>query len=372
MKRVVFLVLILCSLVLSLGAQTRGDAYESNNSASAAYPLKPGRYNLTFTSGDVDWFSFQVSPAAVIRVYTEGGLDTYLSLYGPDASDLEIDSDDDGGDSYNARLSASLEAGTYYIEAVPYGEDAGSYTLVLETVEFSADGMEPNNNRAQAKTLNISRPPSALNLFPANDYDWFKLNLGAFQYRNGEALVISTTGDIDTYMTLYQGDTIAAENDDEPGGNGNARIAFIPERGSDYYIMVRGYDDGVVGEYGIAVETTTLEFDQYEPNNTRAQATAISPGQTLSGNALADYDMADWFSFTITQPGTYAIGTTGGLDSVISLYDRGDNLLESDDDSGSNNNALIEIRLEPGTYYVEVSQYGGSQYEEYSFYVRPR
>jgi hypothetical protein len=111
-----------------------------------------------------------------------------------------------------------------------------------------------------------------------------------------------------------------------------------------------------------------VEFDQYEPNNIRDQATGISVGQRLSGNALADYDPVDWFTFSVTQPGVYSIGTTGGMDTVITLYS-GSEELDSDDDSGDNNNALIVINLERGTYYAEVTQYGEG-YGEYSFFVR--
>jgi hypothetical protein len=59
------------------------------------------------------------------------------------------------------------------------------------------------------------------------------------------------------------------------------------------------------------------------------------------------------------------------MDTTITLYDESDRELYSDDDSGNNYNALIETRLERGTYYVKVSQYG-SEYGEYSFYVRQR
>lgn len=374
MKKQILFVLILCFVILSLGAQTRGDAYEPNDSASAAYPLNLGRFNLAFSPGDEDWFTFRVSAPQMMRIQTEGSLDTKLSLYGPNSSSSEVSSDDDGGENYNARITAYLDqVGTYYIQVTPYGSDtSGSYVLVLETITMSTDSLEPNNSRAQAGTLSISRLPLNLSLFPNGDYDWFRLDLGSFQYREGEVLSLYTSGDIDTYMELYQGDTFLFENDDGAGNGNNARIMFIPERRvNDYYINIRGYSSESVGDYTLHAETSIEEFDQYEPNNTRAQATRISVAQTLSGNALASYDAVDWFSFSITQPGTYAIGTTGGMDTVITLYDSNNGELDSDDDSGSNNNALIETYFERGTYYARVTQYGDG-YGEYSFYVRQR
>jgi hypothetical protein len=374
MKKQILFVLSLCFVILSLGAQTRGDAYEPNDSASAAYPLNLGRFNLAFSPGDEDWFTFRVSAPQMMRIQTEGSLDTKLSLYGPNSSSSEVSSDDDGGENYNARITAYLDqVGTYYIQVTPYGSDtSGSYVLVLETITMSTDSLEPNNSRAQAGTLSISRLPLNLSLFPNGDYDWFRLDLGSFQYREGEVLSLYTSGDIDTYMELYQGDTFLFENDDGAGNGNNARIMFIPERRvNDYYINIRGYSSESVGDYTLHAETSIEEFDQYEPNNTRAQATRISVAQTLSGNALASYDAVDWFSFSITQPGTYAIGTTGGMDTVITLYDSNNGELDSDDDSGSNNNALIETYFERGTYYARVTQYGDG-YGEYSFYVRQR
>jgi hypothetical protein len=357
--------------VLRLDAQTPGDNFEPNNSPSNARSLTLGRFDLNFTSDDEDWFSFRITLPGIVRIATEGDLDTQLYLYGPNSSSTEIASDDDGGDNYNARITQYLAAGLYYIKAVPYDNDnLGSYGLVLETVDIKADSMEPNNNRSLAGTFSISRQPLNLTIFPNNDDDWFRIDLGSFQYRNGEIISLYTSGETDTYIELYQGDLLLDENDDSEGGN--AKVILSPERGKDYYIKIRGYDDTIMGEYTLLAETALVELDQYEPNNTKSQAVAVSINQTLSGNALADYDTVDWFTFSVTQPGTYAVGTTGGMDTVITLYDGGDQPIGGDDDSGSNGtNALIEIELERGTYSARVSLYDGG-YGEYSFFVRRR
>jgi hypothetical protein len=373
MKQSILVALVLCFLSLPLAAQSK-DAYEPNNIASGAYPLGLGRFNMTFTGGDEDWFSFRLNSPGTIRVTTEGSLDTRLSLYGPNSSSQEISSDDDGGEDYNARITASLrEPGLYYIRCYPYSEDTtGSYILVLDMVVLETDSQEPNDRRDQARNISLARLPLNLSLLPDDDVDWFKIDLSGFQYRNGETLGFYTSGDLDTYMELYQGDLLISEDDDGANESYNAKIVFMPERGvSDYYIKVRGYSSGITGDYTLHGETSIEELDQYEPNNTRAQATRITVGQTLSGNGLADFDSTDWFSFTISQAGTYAIGTTGGMDTVIVLYDGNGVELDSNDDGGRDMNALIESRLERGSYYAEVTQYG-SDYGEYSFYLRQR
>jgi hypothetical protein len=331
-----------------------------------------GRYDLSFTAGDEDWFSFRISSPTIIRVYTEGGLDTRLNLYGPNSDSSELGSDDDGGEENNARITISLdEGGLYYIQAWPYDDDSvGGYGLVLETVEFKADILEPNNGRGQARTLILSRLPQDLTIFPQDDDDWLRLDLSSFQYREGEILSLYTTGELDTLMELYQGDAKILENDDG-GEEYNARISFLPERGTNYYIRIQGYNS-TIGEYRLHAETEIVELDQYEPNNTRDRATKISVGQTLSGNALGIYDAIDWFSFSISQPGTYAIGTTGGLDTYIVLHDAAGGELYSDDDGGRGTNALIESYLELGTYYAAINLVEDDEYGEYSFFVRRR
>jgi hypothetical protein len=334
-----------------------------------------GRFNLNFTLDDEDWFSFRLSAPGGILAGTEGGLDTRISLYGPNSSSAAIASDDDGGDEYNARITRYLgEPGVYYLRVTPYDNNSlGQYILVLEAVDIKApvaDSMEPNNSQAQAGTFNISRQPLDLNISPG-DEDWFKLDLGSYRYRNGEVLSVYTSGETDTYIEVYQDDVLIYENDDGVNESYNARVTFSPGRGENYYVKIRGYDDTVMGDYSLHAETQTVEMDQYEPNDIRTQATGISPGQTLSGNALADYDTTDWFTFTITQPGAYTIGTTGGMDTILTLYDGGGAELDSDDDSGSNSNARIERNFERGTYYARITLYG-SGYGEYSFFVRQK
>jgi hypothetical protein len=371
MKRYAVIAVLILGLAWGLGAQTGTDAYEPNNSSAAAYPLTAGRFNLAFSSAnDEDWFSFRLSSPEMIRVSTEGSLDTRLSLYGPN-SETEISSDDDSGTDYNAGITANLnDPGTYYIRATPYDEDnTGSYVLVLETIRLDADPLEPNDRRDQAKTVSVSRLPQTLTLSPIGDFDWFKLDLGSFQYRQGEVLSVYTSGDTDTCMELYEGDVLTVE-DDDGADDYNSKIIFQPQRGTAYYIKINGYDNAV-GQYTLHAETSVEEFDQYEPNNDKTRAARVTVGQTLSGNGLASYDPVDWFTFSISQAGSYSIGTTGGMDTVIVLYDSGDGELDSDDDSGRDNNALIETTLGRGTYYAKVTQYG-SGYGEYSFFVRQR
>jgi hypothetical protein len=79
-------------------------------------------------SGDLDLYRLEVPAAGSLVIYTEGSLDTVLTLY--DSNRQSIATDDDSGSGSNARIERPVQAGTYYIEAKPYG-GAGSYTLKI-------------------------------------------------------------------------------------------------------------------------------------------------------------------------------------------------------------------------------------------------
>jgi small nuclear ribonucleoprotein (snRNP)-like protein len=179
-----------------------------------------------------------------------------------------------------------------------------------------------------------------------------------------------TAGETDTFMELYQGDRLIAQNDDAE--DYNARISFIPRRdGTDaYYLLVRGYDGTSIGEYRLCAETRTIRLDAYEPNNTRALATPIEAGKAQSGHTLSESDTEDWFSFTVETRGTYIVGTSGGVDTFINLVDDNNRSIKEDDDSGEDYNALLILHLEPGNYYIRVMRYDNND-EAYSVFLDP-
>jgi len=80
------------------------------------------------------------------------------------------------------------------------------------------------------------------------DRDYYKFNATPGSY------YISTSGDVDTYLHLYDtdGETEIAEDDDS-GEDLNARILWNFTSSGIYYLKVRGYDESVTGEYSISV-----------------------------------------------------------------------------------------------------------------------
>jgi hypothetical protein len=121
------------SLTYRLRKPNAEDIYENDDERENAKPIIIGEEQTrTFTTeDDVDWAVLTVAERGAYVITAKGGenkeLDTYLSLYAEDSELLE--EDDDGGDSYDARIRARLSPGTYYIRAHVLEYPSGSYTL---------------------------------------------------------------------------------------------------------------------------------------------------------------------------------------------------------------------------------------------------
>ncbi|HBS26060.1 MAG TPA: hypothetical protein DD827_02845, partial [Gammaproteobacteria bacterium] len=66
--------------------------------------------------GEIDRFRLDLSRQATIRIETFGDSDTFMTLFGPDDPTREIANNDDGGEGFNARITQTLSAGSYFIE----------------------------------------------------------------------------------------------------------------------------------------------------------------------------------------------------------------------------------------------------------------
>ena len=80
----------------------------------------------SLSEGDEDdLFVIEMSDSGTLTVYTTGRTDTYGFIF--DSSGNVLAENDDGGEGWNFRVSASVSAGTYYIQVE--GFETGDYTL---------------------------------------------------------------------------------------------------------------------------------------------------------------------------------------------------------------------------------------------------
>jgi hypothetical protein len=65
--------------------------------------------------GEQDLFTFNAGVAGRYTIETDGPTDVVMALLGPDTLSRVVAEDDDGGRLHNARISAELDAGRYYV-----------------------------------------------------------------------------------------------------------------------------------------------------------------------------------------------------------------------------------------------------------------
>lgn len=87
-------------------------------------------------SGGEEWFQFTVTTAAIYTIDTEAASlnDTVMQLYGPNKRTTLVETDDDDGDGYMARITRRLTAGTYYVKVRSFAlEYTGTYSISVQT-----------------------------------------------------------------------------------------------------------------------------------------------------------------------------------------------------------------------------------------------
>ncbi|MDR1025123.1 MAG: leucine-rich repeat protein [Treponema sp.] len=89
------------------------------------------------------------------------------------------------------------------------------------------------------------------------------------------------------------------------------------------------------------------------------QAQLITPGTPVSGSFQLTTE--NWYYLEVPAGGAIVMAhTEGSLDTVMTIYEGSGTTLDEDDDSGSGNNARINVVANEGMLYIKVRMYGGS------------
>lgn len=212
-------------------------------------------------------FDGQVNDQVVIRMTaTEGGLDPFLYLYGPNGE--IIAQDDDGGGMPDAEISAVLpEAGRYTIVAARFarerGSTTGNYSLSFARTGVEDGDIEPAVVRASALPENFEGLPriqvsdSVTGVLADQPYS----QAYVLEAERGDTVVITlntVAGDLDpVLMVLDSSLQVVAQHDDISDQNRNAQVTFTFPDDGFYAILAMRYDGeaGTTrGEYRLTVE----------------------------------------------------------------------------------------------------------------------
>jgi serine protease Do len=184
-------------------------------------------------------YPFKMAPdhAYVIDLKSKE-FDAYLRI--EDAAGKTVAEDDDGGGGLNARLQFTPPgADTYRIIVTTFGNnETGAYTLSVRPIKvmLSVTGRLDGQDPLDAVRKKCVHKVHALKMLRGHTYT---IDLRSTQF--------------DAYLRLEDSQRKNLEEDDDGGGQRNARIVFTPEETGVYHIIVTTCAENETGEYSLIV-----------------------------------------------------------------------------------------------------------------------
>lgn len=278
---------------------------------------------------------------------SRNGLDTVLTLYGPDGREVAANDDVAMGDLTSRIIYAARQPGRYRAVVSGYANATGDYEL---DVFYGANvGLS-----FQARTLRDEIASLARGRTEAR----YSVDLPP-----GESFVASTvalTDGLDTTLALIDasGATVA-ENDDRGDGTLNSQITYQSRRGGRYTVIVGSFSGRDVGD---AVVSLAIDPNAVVPFNFAAvERTQLARHQGRITDAGDEQD----FTMELAAGQTVLASldaTDGDLDPVLTVNGPDGFPVAMNDDraDGSLNSAVAYTAQVAGTYTFNVAAYAGS------------
>ena len=364
------------------------------------------------------FYTFSVSQDTEVTITLESETDPYLFLL-DDARNVVEENDDIDKDNrdFNSRITRTLGAGDYTIEATTYATRAtGDFTLTVEGVDFDT----PINTQPSPEPTPddpVSELPECVERLPddmtvagawiasdnctssiaasAGDGDrharFYTFTLDAESY-----VAIDLSSDVDTFLYLRtdvttDGNTIA-DNDDRATGDYDSLIEAQLQPG-DYTIEATTYKAGAIGDFTLAVTVTAVSVsptptptpdpgpspspdpmpNPTPPECTQSTGSGTVEGAWTSGCVSRSRDdngvhYARYYTFTLDRQTTVELILESRTDPYLILLDEAGEIVDENDDYGGRyyrNSGLI-ASLAPGNYTVEATTYAGEAAGEFT------
>lgn len=248
--------------------------------------------------------------------------------------------------------------------------NSGMHTVRMEYYEHGGDAVAQLSWQLQSSSGSDSDDGRTLSygsgldgtINPARDRDDYYFDGSA-----GQAITLrmdKRDSSIDSYLELYNPDGSLLGQDDDNGGNLNARIAITLRQNGRHKVIAREYGSGT-GGYRISLSRESVA----DPDDNRW----ISFGSTLAGTISPDND-EDWYYFSGTSGRSVSIRMNkvdSGLDPYLELYSPNGVRVASNDDGGGNLNSWLLYTLPSGgTYRIKARSWNLSSSGRYQLSLR--
>ncbi|MGB3533096.1 MAG: trypsin-like peptidase domain-containing protein [Microcoleaceae cyanobacterium] len=195
----------------------------------------------------------------------------------------------------------------------------------------------------------------------------------AFEGTAGQQVVIEMSSDeIDSYLILLAADGSELAQDDDSGGDKNARITVTLPSDGTYTFLANSYEAGQSGNYQLKLATQTSSRPSLLPSD-QTLLDELGVLETTDAALPSDNSLYDEYTFE----GIEGQSVTVELESqefnpYVALFDpKGQLVAENDDASPSNKNAVITITLPmAGSYRVVVNAYEPTGQGQYRLTIR--
>ncbi len=248
--------------------------------------------------------------------------------------------------------------------------DSGMHTVRMEYYERGGDAVAQLGWQFQGSSASDPDDGRTLSygfgldgtINPARDRDDYYFDGSA-----GQAITLrmdKRNSNIDPYLELYNPDGSLLGQDDDNGGNLNARIAITLRQNGRHKVVAREYGSGT-GGYRISLDRESVA----DPDDNRW----VSFGSTLEGTISPNND-EDWYYFSGTSGRSVSIRMNkidSGLDPYLELYNPNGVKVAYNDDGGGNLNSWIVYTLPAaGIYRIKARSYNLSSSGRYQLSLR--
>ena len=313
------------TFALSFDFVPSNDPLEPNDTIGTARPIPlPAAFNPSiFPRGDRDWYRIWIGEPGLLKLFAEkvpDDLDIYMRLWNLDGDvvrDWQGPAREGGDTVFEAELALP---GVYVIEMADGNNNAASSDTFAFTAEFVPvrDETEPNETFGEAAHL----PPSGkhrLAIFPRRDRDWLSLDVD----HPGELAMLATGSpeELDIYMRVWNANKDVIQDWIAPlrKGGDNQGIADLPRPGRYFIEIADGNSDASSAELFEYELTFTPQPDQYEPNDSPAEAAPLTPGGEILFNILPRRDN-DWFRIDAPSQGELFVTIDEGPENLDLHY----------------------------------------------------
>ncbi|GMO52104.1 MAG: hypothetical protein Ta2G_09950 [Termitinemataceae bacterium] len=212
-----------------------------------------------------------------------------------------------------------------------------------------------NDTRFSPIELPVGTADLARTIHDKDDNDWFR-----FIPPQSGRLTVETTGNLDTYMYLYEGEIEEPLMGNDDGGTAsNAKIVRTVKAGTAYIVRVKGLESAT-GSYGINARFELPPQDSDEPNDTPETAIPLQTGVNWQSVYAKENDI-DWYKVEIPAGGRMlTVSASSDAEQVIAVY-AGDDisklqlLAEEADCSCGDTTVRLSVKVPQGQVFIKLT-----------------